>query len=118
MPRKAVRRRASPTQSARVRAAIAEEEAVAEATKAQASAALAESRECRAAVDQLREAREKLGLSLTDVAASSGLTRSAVSKLENHHTVNPTLATLLRYAAALDMRLEIRAVRSPKTRPS
>lgn len=39
--------------------------------------------------------------SLNDVAALSGMDRVAVSKLENGHNANPTVATVARYAAAL-----------------
>jgi DNA-binding XRE family transcriptional regulator len=50
---------------------------------------------------RLKEARESQGLSLSDVEARSGLTRSAISKLENGQNLNPTMTTVLRYAAAL-----------------
>jgi DNA-binding XRE family transcriptional regulator len=50
----------------------------------------------------LKERRASLGLSLTDVSERSGLTRQAISKLENGHTINPTLETLFRYSMALD----------------
>jgi DNA-binding XRE family transcriptional regulator len=53
-------------------------------------------------VGALKVRRESMGLSLTDVSERSGLTRQAVSKLENGHNVNPTLETLYRYAMALD----------------
>jgi transcriptional regulator with XRE-family HTH domain len=50
----------------------------------------------------LKARREALGLSLTDVSQRSGLTRAAVSRLENGWNTNPTLDTLYRYALALD----------------
>ncbi len=49
----------------------------------------------------LKERREALGLSLADVAARSGMDRSAISRLENGAYLNPTLDTLYRYASAL-----------------
>lgn len=49
----------------------------------------------------LKDRRESLSLSLTDVSERSGLTRQVLSKLENGHTTNPTVATLARYAMAL-----------------
>ena len=60
-------------------------------------------------VDQLRHERERKGLSLTDVADRSGLTRAMVSKLENGRDPNPTLDTLARYALALDMQVKLSA---------
>jgi DNA-binding XRE family transcriptional regulator len=52
-------------------------------------------------VHRLKECRERQGLSLADVEARSGLTRSAISKLENGQNPNPTMITVMRYAAAL-----------------
>ena len=66
---------------------------------------LATQREVRRTVDALRTERERLGLSLADVEARSGLKRSALSRLENDPNANPTLLTLQRYAAALCMTL-------------
>ena len=60
-------------------------------------------------VDLLRRERERNGLSLTDVAERSGLTRAMVSKLENGRNPNPTLDTLARYAMAMDMELKLSA---------
>ena len=53
----------------------------------------------------LRSARERLGLSLADVEARCGLKRSALSRLENDKTHNPTFLTLQRYATALGLTL-------------
>jgi transcriptional regulator with XRE-family HTH domain len=64
------------------------------------------SMELLALVDELRHERERKGLSLTDVAERSGLTRAMVSRLENGRNPNPTLDTLARYALALDMRVK------------
>jgi transcriptional regulator with XRE-family HTH domain len=43
-------------------------------------------------------------LSITDVAERSGLDRAVVSRLENGKQDNPTVATLMRYAAAVGKR--------------
>jgi DNA-binding phage protein len=59
------------------------------------------------ALAELRAERERMGLSLADVAARSGLGRSALSRLENGLVPNPTLDTLDRYAAALGKRLAL-----------
>jgi ribosome-binding protein aMBF1 (putative translation factor) len=60
-------------------------------------------------VEAIRRERERKGLSLTDVAERSGLTRAMVSKLENGHNPNPTLDTLARYALAMDLELKLSA---------
>lgn len=57
--------------------------------------------EFRAAMQELKALRQSLGLSLDDVAARAGMDRVAISKLENGHNANPTIATVARYAAAL-----------------
>lgn len=49
----------------------------------------------------LKRHRETKGLSPADVAERCGMDRSAISRLENGVYVNPTLATLHRYAAAV-----------------
>jgi len=54
----------------------------------------------------LKAERKRLGWSLADVEARSGLKRSAISRLENDPNANPTLLTLCRYAMALGVRLE------------
>jgi len=59
-----------------------------------------------AAMGELKRHREALGLSLADVAERSGIDKAALSRLENGHLVNPTLATLMKYAKALGKRIE------------
>src|SRR5690606_13578611 len=49
-------------------------------------------------VSALRNAREAQGLSLADLSERTGIDRSALSKLENRRNLNPTFATLARYA--------------------
>jgi DNA-binding XRE family transcriptional regulator len=55
----------------------------------------------RQALTQLRKTREAAGLSLAEVAARSGIDKAALSRLENGIQANPTVDTLLRYAAAV-----------------
>jgi ribosome-binding protein aMBF1 (putative translation factor) len=62
-------------------------------------------REVAQTIATLKAERERLGLSLADVEARSGLKPSAISRLENDVQANPTLLTLQRYAAALNMTL-------------
>jgi ribosome-binding protein aMBF1 (putative translation factor) len=52
-------------------------------------------------VMSLRRERERLGLSLADVAARAKIDKGALSRLENGQQLNPTVNTLARYARAL-----------------
>jgi ribosome-binding protein aMBF1 (putative translation factor) len=61
--------------------------------------------EIRQALLALKQERQQVGLSLTQVAKRSGLDRAVVSRLENGKLNNPTVATLMRYAAAVGKRL-------------
>jgi DNA-binding XRE family transcriptional regulator len=65
--------------------------------------------ELLALMNLLKKRREQMSLSLTDVSNRSGLTRTAVSKLENGWNNNPTLGTLFRYAQAIDMNVKLSA---------
>lgn len=56
------------------------------------------------ALQALKREREQSGLSIGDVAEHSGLDRAVVSRLENGKQDNPTVATLMRYAAAVGKR--------------
>jgi ribosome-binding protein aMBF1 (putative translation factor) len=55
----------------------------------------------------LRERRRSAGLSLDDVAARSGIARSAVAALERGDNENPTVSTLERLAAAVGATITI-----------
>jgi transcriptional regulator with XRE-family HTH domain len=56
------------------------------------------------ALQALKQDRQRSGLSIVDVAKRSGLDRAVVSRLENGKQDNPTVATLMRYAAAVGKR--------------
>ena len=56
------------------------------------------------ALQALKREREQCGLSIGDVAERSGLDRAVVSRLENGKQDNPTVTTLMRYAAAVGKR--------------
>lgn len=56
------------------------------------------------ALQALKRERERSGLSIGDVAERSGLDRAVISRLENGKQDNPTVATLMRYAAAIGKR--------------
>jgi len=53
---------------------------------------------------RLRQLREQRGLSQGDIENTTGLLRCYISRVENGHTV-PSLETLERFAAALDVPL-------------
>jgi transcriptional regulator with XRE-family HTH domain len=53
---------------------------------------------------RLRQLREQKGFSQGDVEKASGLLRCYISRVEHGHTV-PSLETLVRFAAALDVPL-------------
>ena len=59
------------------------------------------------AIVRIRDARRRGGMSLADVAESSGLTRAAISRLENGRNLNPTFDTLRRYAVACGLELRL-----------
>lgn len=50
----------------------------------------------------LREARQSAGLSLTQLAERTGMTRQAISRIESGENRNPTLSTIVRLAEALN----------------
>jgi predicted transcriptional regulator len=54
---------------------------------------------------EMKKAREAAGLSLTDVAERSGIDKAALSRLENGVHDNPTVETLMRYAAVVGKKL-------------
>ena len=56
------------------------------------------------ALQGLKRERQSSGLSISDVADRSGLDRAVISRLENGKQDNPTVATLMRYAAAVGKR--------------
>lgn len=62
---------------------------------------LGEYLELRHAILELKKRRERMGLSLADLAERSGMDRAAISRLESGITTNPTVDTLNRYAAAI-----------------
>lgn len=71
-------------------------------------------RAVKARHDQLRDVakvlkaeRQRLGLSLNDVADRSGIAKANLSRLENDPHPNPTVDTLLRYAQALGRTIHI-----------
>lgn len=60
----------------------------------------------RSLAAELRKARQRKRISLSDLAEKTGITPGAISRLENGNT-NPTIRTLLRYAAGVGAQLNI-----------
>jgi DNA-binding XRE family transcriptional regulator len=61
--------------------------------------------ELRRLMHLLRKERERLGLSLADVAEHTGIDKAALSRLETGRHINPTIDTLWRYAHAVGTEL-------------
>ncbi|HEX3600578.1 MAG TPA: helix-turn-helix transcriptional regulator [Lacipirellulaceae bacterium] len=79
------------------------------AAQVQARAIFAAHEAARELVRRLRAAREARGLSLADILERTGMTREALSRLENNEAPNPTVRTLARYAAAVGLELHLAA---------
>ena len=82
-----------------------------EAVDAQARAVFAAHDSAREVVTRLKAERERRGLSLADMLRRTGMSREALSRLENHQSPNPTVRTLARYAAAVGLELHLAAKR-------
>lgn len=66
-----------------------------------------------ALLDEFLKARAAQGLTQAQVAEKIGTTQSAVARMESGSGKHsPSLATLSKYAEALDCRLEVRLVRN------
>jgi len=61
----------------------------------------------RTFIEALRDERLTRGISLEELAMRSKLDKAALSRLEAGKQANPTIATLMRYARALGMRLTL-----------
>ena len=100
-------RRLTPEEAAKyktIREQVAEELPELIARHHQRMAALDQLQEL---LKQLKSAREKKGLSLSDLTELTGMDRSALSKLETGQRANPTIETLVRYAEAVGKRLVV-----------
>jgi DNA-binding Xre family transcriptional regulator len=94
----------------RYRHALEEERAETQANKAIGRELLAERRELSTIVSELKSIRERLNISLTELASRTGMTVGNLSRLENMDGPNPTIETLRRYAHAIGHRIEIAVV--------
>jgi len=66
------------------------------------------------AIARLRAMREAKGISLSELAARTGMTRASLARLESQKSA--TLATLQRYADGLDCELDINVVSAGGTK--
>jgi DNA-binding XRE family transcriptional regulator len=64
-------------------------------------------------VARFKAARESQGLTLAEVAGRMGIDAPALSRLETGKMLNPTLATLHKWAEALGQRIDI-VLEAPK----
>lgn len=64
----------------------------------------------------LRRERERLGLSLSDIAERAGIDKGALSRLESGQQLNPTVNTLARYVHALGKALALGMVEAEDIR--
>lgn len=65
-------------------------------------------------ISRLRDERLARGLSLDQLAARSKIDKAALSRLEAGKQSNPTLATLMKYARALEFRLTLSLEQAPR----
>jgi DNA-binding XRE family transcriptional regulator len=97
----------TPEEEAIFRQAAAEDDAELEALRDEALADFTRLQRLNEAVQALRRERKAQGLSLADMERRCGITRAALSRLENDPHPNPTIQTLMRIAAALGVELTI-----------
>ena len=87
--------------------ALAREDVKAEFEKTAAEYAL---------LDEFLKARAAQGLTQAQVAEKIGTTQSVVARMESGKGKHsPSLATLTKYADALECRLEVRLIRKPRS---
>ncbi len=67
---------------------------------------VAERKEIAKLVAVLKQAREDAGVSLAELEQRTGVQKLAWSRLENATAPNPTVVTLIRYAAAIGSPLQ------------
>lgn len=72
----------------------------------------------RGYIQELKEAREAAKLTLSDIAARTGLAVESLSRLETGALTNPTWKTLGLYAAALGLRPYLSVVPAPPANQS
>ena len=66
--------------------------------------------ELRKTFSSFKALREQQGLSISDMAARTGMDGAMISRLENGQVDNPTITTMARYAKALGKRVVVSLV--------
>jgi DNA-binding phage protein len=102
-----LRRTLTPAERARMDQAYAEVEHERDELIAEARRAKLRSVALRATCRMLRAERQAQGLSLADLSARTGITRSSLCRLETAAQPNPTINTLQRVAEALGRELVV-----------
>jgi DNA-binding Xre family transcriptional regulator len=74
--------------------------------------------ELRGVFSLLRAVRKDQGVSLNELAARTGISKPALSRMENDPAPNVQLNTLVRIAAALGKELRVSLSDAPAARPS
>src|ERR1051325_1910838 len=100
-PKRSAEQRAEEEAIRRVHAANPIRERPASAINQQSFAAIL------SLVAKFKAARESQGLTLAEVAARMGIDAPALSRLETGKMLNPTLATLHKWAEALGQKLDV-----------
>lgn len=100
---KRIRRDFTPEEKVRWERAVRESDAEKDKIVAEGRAALAARRVAHDMLEKLKAERERRGLSLADMRRLTGMSREAISRLENDPSPNPTVLTFARYATALGL---------------
>jgi len=98
-----VRRELTAEEKGRWRQAVAETDAERDTILEHGRAVFAARRSALAMLEKLKTERKRRGLSLADMMRLTGMSRAAISRLENDQAPNPTVRTVSRYAEALGL---------------
>lgn len=108
------RRRATAAESAAMKKARDEETNYLEQNRQHAREILRTQKMGREALALLQRERDRQGLSLADLQERTGMSRAAISRLENNERPNLKLQTLVRLATALGVDLKLQLKRPAK----
>lgn len=113
--RTARRRQASSEEAERIQRTIERVKPLEDEMREEAQEMWATHKLSKKAIAELRAERERQGLSLADLKERAGMSRSAISILENNDRPNPTISTLMRLATALGVELQLGIKRPAKS---
>ena len=109
--KKSTRRAFTAREAAIFAQAKSEDSAELSELKQEAKKTFARHQRLRDELAALKAVREQRGISLTELAARTGIAKGNLSRLENDPAANPTLETLLRLADAIGVELKLDVVR-------